>query len=279
MSRVRGRGLALLQAIKEKQLQVPSEPVAVDQIAVLAESLKERKKALDQADSGSQKSKIRSRIDTLRSRGGLTTDNSEFGSDNSSRIQNRHVGRQDEKLSGKTLPENGVRNGGFTTIELNVNAVVLELENQYGHYTGSHIYEYKVIFDSKTDGVRERIKAIEAHPEIGKNPKFFNGNTLILPRELNDLELTIKADDIDDTIVKFEHTKQLEITDPACLRLFNIILNKSFRTMNLFPVRMNNQKSYFDPTSKNNLLKHKLEVWPGYITRYLANLCLFKLNF
>ena len=102
MSRVRGRGLALLQAIKEKQLQVPSEPVAVDQIAVLAESLKERKKALDQADSGSQKSKIRSRIDTLRSRGGLTTDNSEFGSDNSSRIQNRHVGRQDEKLSGKT---------------------------------------------------------------------------------------------------------------------------------------------------------------------------------
>ena len=264
MSRAKGRGLALLQAIREKQLQVPSEPAAVDEIALLAKSLKERKMVLDQAESGSQRSKIKSRIDMLRNRGTLATQ-SEFGSDGSTRIQNR----QDEKSIGKTRPQNGVRNGGFAAIELNVNAVALELENQYGHYTGSHIYEYKVIFDSKTDAVRERIKAVETHPEIGKNPKFFNGNTLILPRKLTDLELTIKVEDADDKIVKFEHTKQLEMTDPACLRLFNILLNKSFRSMNLFPARMNNQKSYFDPISKNNLVKHKLEIWPGYITRYI----------
>ena len=68
--------------------------------------------------------------------------------------------------------------------------------------------------------------------------------------------------------VTFEETRELEMTDPGCLRLFNIILNKSFRSMDLFPVKgPNNEKSYFDPNVKNSLIKHKLEAWPGYITR------------
>ena len=59
------------------------------------------------------------------------------------------------------------------------------------------------------------------------------------------------------------------MTDPGCLRLFNIILNKSFRSMNLFPVKSpSKERSYFNPSAKHSLVKHKLEVWPGYITRW-----------
>ena len=37
---------------------------------------------------------------------------------------------------------------------------------------------------------RERIKAVERHPEIGKSSaKYFNGNTLILPKRLTILDL------------------------------------------------------------------------------------------
>ena len=73
----------------------------------------------------------------------------------------------------------------------------------------------------------------------------------------------------EDKFVNFEGTRELEMTDPGCLRLFNIILNKSFRSMNLFPVKgPSKEKSYFNPNAKHSLVKHKLEVWPGYITRW-----------
>ena len=68
------------------------------------------------------------------------------------------------------------------------------------------------------------------------------------------------------------------MTDPGCLRLFNIILNKSFRSMNLFPVKSpSKERSYFNPNAKHSLVKHKLEVWPGYITsigNFEAGICL-----
>ena len=52
------------------------------------------------------------------------------------------------------------------------------------------IFFKKIVeFDSETsDRMRERHNAVEKHPEIGKGPKSFNGETLILPSRLVQLE-------------------------------------------------------------------------------------------
>ena len=101
-------------------------------------------------------------------------------------------------------------------------------------------------------------------------PPFLSTFLHIIFELLAELEFepTPKLDE--DKFVNFEETKELEMTDPGCLRLFNIILNKSFRSMNLFPVKSpSKERSYFNPNAKHSLVKHKLEVWPGYITRWI----------
>ena len=129
------------------------------------------------------------------------------------------------------------------------------------------IYEYKIDFDDQTDAIRDRIRALEAHPEILKSPKMFNGTSLIIPKELNNLEPDLE----DGRKTKYTLLKNLKISDPACIRIFNMILNKSFKSMNLIPAVMSGtqragQRSYFNANAKNTLAKHKLEIWPGYIT-------------
>jgi len=237
----RGRGLALLSKIKERQLAEAGQK----EKEALIQALKERKKALEEStrSSGETETKPKARGEAEESI------------------------KKDETIIKTTLKS------PINNLDLSVNFVAIEFENPSA---SGFIYEYKVKFDDETsDRIRERIKAVERHPEIGKSSaKYFNGNTLILPKRLTILDLNYD----EDKFVNFEETRELEMTDPGCLRLFNIILNKSFRSMNLFPVKSpSKERSYFNPNAKHSLVKHKLEVWPGYITsigNFEAGICL-----
>lgn len=136
---------------------------------------------------------------------------------------------------------------------------------------GSYIYEYTVEFDPHVDHVVQRYECINQNKEISKAHRLFNGSTLILPKKLatEKYEAMLKPDETV-VAVTLRLREAKKYSDASCLRLYKIILNRSFKAMNLSAVKtagnQAGQRAYLDPKNKQPLVKHGIEIWPGYLT-------------
>lgn len=109
-----------------------------------------------------------------------------------------------------------------------------------------------------------RHKYLNEHSELNEIPKLFNGEKMLVPN-LQHLEAFTSEDG---TTLSFELLESSDFTNPSWIRLFNVLLNRTFKKMDLFPMKGNqvgHQRSFYNPLSKVELLRHKLEIWPGYI--------------
>ena len=144
--------------------------------------------------------------------------------------------------------------------------------------------EFKVKFEPQVDEILRRHNYLNCHPAIKEKPKLYNGERLLIPsvKELEDFTTE------DDVKISFDLIEVKEFGDPASLRLFNVLLNRTFKVctqylyqeifqffhgfnllqvMGLFPIKSGQigQRSFYNPLSKVELRKHQLEIWPGYI--------------
>ena len=145
-----------------------------------------------------------------------------------------------------------------------INLAVNFLEAKPEESSPGVFYEYKIKFSSTeaADGVEERMRLINLHPEL--KIRMFNGSHLIVPRKIKELKME-----------SFSLDLVREVPYKECLKVFNMILNKSFRLLQIYPIRMNGSRSaqrrYFDPKQKKVSKEDKCEIWPGYITSVNAS--------
>ena len=143
-------------------------------------------------------------------------------------------------------------------IEVKANFIALEINES------CCISEFRVRFEPQVDEIVRRYKYLGEYSQIKDSPNLFNGEKMLIPRKEID-PFTCE----DGTTLTFEVINSNHFTDPGCIRLFNVLLNRTFKTMGLFPMKSinNNSKSFYNPASKVALMKHKLEIWPGYIAQ------------
>ena len=79
------------------------------------------------------------------------------------------------------------------------------------------------------DEIVRRYKYLGEYSQIKDSPNLFNGEKMLIPRKEID-PFTCG----DGTTLTFELVNSNHFTDPGCIRLFNVLLN---RTMGLFPMK------------------------------------------
>ena len=259
---VKGRGLALLKALAEREQQSSSVGLTEDPNPPTEIEPRGYESAPDQGLTAVKKAGER-RLPRTDAGGRaqprpLETIREDF----------EPLLKDASERSLKLLAENQrkLRGDVGKKIQLTVNYISLERKE-----TGSFFYEYRLNFDDKTDTFLQRLKSLESLPEYHKDSAFFNGSVLVLPKKLELTEINLD----EGKYVKFPSVEEIGLNDKRCLKIFNMILNKSFAAMNLYPVRRTGsktgQRSFFDPSKKETLPADKLEIWPGYITSLKQN--------
>ena len=87
--------------------------------------------------------------------------------------------------------------------------------------------EFKVKFEPQVDEILRRHNYLNCHPGIKDKPKLYNGERLLVPSIKELEELTTE----DEVRMSFELIEEKEFGDPACLRLFNVLLNRTFKVI------------------------------------------------
>lgn len=124
---------------------------------------------------------------------------------------------------------------------------------------------YRVDFNPPEDMIRVQKGLLYAHKDkLGAY--IFDGTVLYTPNTIMNgaMTLTSVKNDEEKTVVeiKIKHVKVLQHGDIAYIHLFNLIMRRVLRELQLQLVGRN----YFDQKAKEMLQAHKIEVWPGYDT-------------
>ena len=130
-----------------------------------------------------------------------------------------------------------------------------------------NIYQYAVSYNPEVDSKRARTALLYAHSDVIGNMRIFDGMTLYSPIELEGetpLVSKRKSDDVDIHItVKFTNT--LQINSPASLQLYNTIFRKLLSNIGMKQIG----RYYYHFQRPVRIEKHKIEIWPGFITSIL----------
>ena len=125
-------------------------------------------------------------------------------------------------------------------------------------------FEYEVRFDPTVDNFGERrrlMKQLEAQIGVFN----FDGAKALLPKALpavfNDYEG--KFSTTGETVkITMKKIKDVGFGDPQCIYLYNSMIGKIMKILKLVQMK----RSHYDPSNNKQIPRHKLEVWPGYVT-------------
>ena len=118
-----------------------------------------------------------------------------------------------------------------------------------------------------TSNLQERKALLYQHKET--IPKFITdggrlNTTVKLSADNKDILLTsVRAHDNSKVQIKVKYVAEIQPSDSAYLQFYNIVLRTMMERLNLELIR----RDYYDPKSAVDLKAHKIEVWPGYVTR------------
>ncbi|EZA53661.1 hypothetical protein DMN91_008315 [Ooceraea biroi] len=142
-------------------------------------------------------------------------------------------------------------------IEVFANYIDLKLE------PGKGLFQYEVKFTPDIDSRPLRRKLLNQHSaELGRT-RIFDGTILFLPTRLPQIKTCYESEHpMDGSRVSLAIIYQKQQSMSENVQFFNVLFNRVMRALNL--VRIGRQN--FNPRGAYNLTKHRLEVWPGYIT-------------
>ncbi|KAM9475833.1 piwi-like protein 1 [Clarias gariepinus] len=129
------------------------------------------------------------------------------------------------------------------------------------------LYQYHVDFKPPMESRRMRSALLYNHEELLGKARTFDGTILFLPHRLQNTETVLW------TQSKFEEKVQITITltnelppsSPVCLQFYNIIFRRVLKILNLQQIG----RHYYNPEDPMNIPKHRLTIWPGFVTNIL----------
>ncbi|XP_022160802.1 piwi-like protein Siwi isoform X2 [Myzus persicae] len=131
-------------------------------------------------------------------------------------------------------------------------------------YTDWSLYQYRVDFNPVQDRINIQRGLLSAHKDV-LGAYIFDGTMLFSGQKYkpDTLELSSKRN-FDDKIViiTIKFTSIIEKGNHASIQVFNLLLRRSLRNLDLALVGRN----YYDEKAKINIPQHKLQLWPGYET-------------
>ncbi|KAL0126990.1 hypothetical protein PUN28_005374 [Cardiocondyla obscurior] len=142
-------------------------------------------------------------------------------------------------------------------IEAYCNYVDLELE------PGKGLFQYEVKFSPDIDSTGLRRKLLNQHSAVLGRTKTFDGMLLYLPIKLpEDVTRYNSTHPMDSSTVVLTVIFKKKQSMSENVQFFNILFNRIMRALSL--VRIGRQN--FNPQCAHPLERHRLEVWPGYVT-------------
>ncbi|XP_062128728.1 protein aubergine-like isoform X1 [Drosophila sulfurigaster albostrigata] len=131
------------------------------------------------------------------------------------------------------------------------------------------LYQYRVDFSPDVDNTFLRQGLLREHSNI-LGGYIFDGSVLFCTTKFKDtpnspyvLDLLTKSRSGENISIKIRSVGIVEAMDPQQLQVLNLILRRAMEGLQLQIVSRN----YFDPQAKIVLdSKHRMELWPGYIT-------------
>ncbi|XP_023340346.1 protein argonaute-3 isoform X2 [Eurytemora carolleeae] len=125
------------------------------------------------------------------------------------------------------------------------------------------VYEYSVQFNPPMDNIREKKRHIRRFTDtIGATYKF-DGATLWLPILLRKLHnvFSITSESGEPVLVTIRPVRRVELKN--ALHFFNVLFNKIMEILKFVEIKRN----HYDPLAPMMVPQHKLEIWPGYVSR------------
>jgi hypothetical protein len=156
------------------------------------------------------------------------------------------------------------RGTGGKEVSLATNFIHLGLEE------GKGVFVYNVVYTPPVDNVSKKFGLINQHRDLVGGSRMFDGQRLMLPIRMpeNQTVLTsiLDRDGSEEKVeIRITYVSKKPMGHPDCLALYNGVFQRVFRCLNLVPIRTAVDRAYFDPSNKNVLECHRLEIWPGYV--------------
>ncbi|KAJ8911083.1 hypothetical protein NQ315_000543, partial [Exocentrus adspersus] len=254
----RGRGAALLKALKEKREKEravgqaraeeaagPVEPPKPKGRAALLLKLQQSRQSSVGASTSSAVSQTASVAS--QSTSGLT-----------SRVE--EVTKQVSEMSFVEKEVVTYRGETGKSLKVSANYIKLHVDKERG------VYEYEVRFNPELDAKNRRIKMVNIiMRDMGSAKVFDGGNVLYLPQKITETQKiftgTLPGPDGDQeisTTVIFKRKKSMG--ERECLHLYNVLFKRIMHV--LLYTQMG--RNYFDTEHKYLIPQHKLEVFPGF---------------
>ncbi|XP_010132094.1 PREDICTED: piwi-like protein 1 [Buceros rhinoceros silvestris] len=129
------------------------------------------------------------------------------------------------------------------------------------------LYQYHVDYSPEMEARRLRIALLFHHEDLLGKIRAFDGSILLLPKRLENkvTELFSRTRNGEDVKITVTLTNELPPYSPTCLQFYNIIFRRLLKMLNLEQIGRN----YYSPTDPIIVPKHRLMIWPGFITSIL----------
>lgn len=128
---------------------------------------------------------------------------------------------------------------------------------------GCGVFEYAVMFSPNIDSRNIRFKLIASQSDFLGKTRTFDGSKLFLPMKLSEPVCFLNASHpVDGTSVQITVKFICQRSLGDCVQLFNILFRRVMYAMKLVQIG----RHTFDQKASIPIPKHKLEMWPGFIT-------------
>ncbi|NXY90108.1 PIWL1 protein, partial [Alcedo cyanopectus] len=129
------------------------------------------------------------------------------------------------------------------------------------------LYQYHVDYSPEMESRQLRMALLYQHESLIGKAHAFDGSILLLPKRLHNKvnEVFSRTRHGEDVKITITLIKELPPFSPACLQFYNIIFRRLLKMLNLQQIGRN----YYNPNDPIIIPKHRLMIWPGFITSIL----------
>lgn len=260
-NRPRGRGAAILEAMKRKEqreITVGAPEQASTSVAGPSAEQPPKPKgraALLQKLRESQKAKVGAEgVEASTSTAQVPVTSAAASAKTS---PEKTVSRLSEKMQDVSISSEPTlyRGEKGKLINIAANYIRLAVEKDCG------VFEYEVRFNPELDSKQMRFKIVDLL--MGKVRLFDGGSILYLPKKVTDTQVTKRGslpgpDGDKEIAVTFIFKRKKRMGE--CLHLYNILFKRIMRILSYSQMGRN----YFNTDHKHLIPQHKLEVYPGF---------------
>ncbi|XP_071435063.1 piwi-like protein 2 [Pithys albifrons albifrons] len=141
-----------------------------------------------------------------------------------------------------------------TPVPLGVNLVKIHCQNKA-------VYQYHVTFSPEVECRSTRFAMLKEHRAVTGDVLAFDGSILFLPIQIPKVSVKVqRKSDGQEISITIQMTKVLEPSSDLCIPFYNVVFRRVMKILNMSLVG----RHFFEPAHATVLLKHGLQIWPGY---------------